>query len=124
MTPETIQVVTAISSLLDKVGTLPIGTVIMAVIVGPYVVNLTLGYRQAQQFKAMKDMYENNVKLVKDYEKMSNEHVETIRLSTGAITELTTFLKTRTPCHQFINTSIAAMRRTENEPAKRTATHE
>lgn len=48
-------------------------------------------------------MYEDNVKLVQAYEIIASEHVDTIRLNVAAVTELTTFLKTKTPCHTLIN---------------------
>lgn len=50
-------------------------------------------------------MYEDNVQLVKAYEIVANEHVDTIRLNVAAITKLTTFLETKTPCHALINRS-------------------
>lgn len=48
-------------------------------------------------------MYEDNVKLVQDYDTIAKEHVDTIRLNVAAITQLTTFLKTKTPCHALMS---------------------
>lgn len=49
-----------------------------------------------------REMYKSNVKLVKDYQTIATEHVDMIRLNVAAITELTTYLKTRTPCHMLM----------------------
>lgn len=50
-----------------------------------------------------REMYKNNVKLVTAYEQIASEHVDMIRLNVAAITELTTFLRTKTPCYQMIH---------------------
>ena len=50
-----------------------------------------------------REMYKNNVKLVSAYETLASEHVDMIRLNVSTITELTTYLKTRTPCHMLIH---------------------
>lgn len=50
-----------------------------------------------------REMYKNNVKLATAYETLAGEHVDMIRLNVSAITELTTYLRTRTPCHMLIH---------------------
>lgn len=52
-----------------------------------------------------REMYKNNVKLATAYETLADEHVDMIRLNVAAITELTTYLKTRTPCHMLMRMS-------------------
>ena len=59
-----------------------------------------------KRHRAVVEMYESNIELVKNYQTMSNEHVDTIRLSTAATTELMTYLKTKAPCHQLINAGV------------------
>lgn len=58
------------------------------------------------EVSAIRRLYETNVDLVKDYEKMSREHVDTIRLNTQAQTMLLDWLKNRTPCHMHLNGKV------------------
>jgi len=64
-------------------------------------------YAILDQYKAdmaeQREMYKNNVKLATAYETLASEHVDMIRLNVSAITELTTYLRTRTPCHMLIH---------------------
>lgn len=98
MSPETIHAINAISSLLDKLGTLPIGTAILAVIVGPWVLSLALGYRQDKQFRDMKAMYESNVRLVEAQIKISDSLLDTVSLNTGKWTEAVEAIRTNQYC--------------------------
>lgn len=109
MTPEQAAAISAISSIIAQVGTWPIGTVIIAVIFGPWVM-MWLSSRgiekkheaASKMFEAAIEMYKNNVTLVKNYERIADEQADTIRLSTAATTELTTWLRTRPTCHQLL----------------------
>ncbi len=51
--------------------------------------------RWEARFQAVKRMYEDNVVLVKGYEKLSNDQQELIIMNTQAITKLTTIIKER-----------------------------
>lgn len=48
-----------------------------------------------ERFIAMKQMYENNVVLVKNYDKISSQQQDLVIMNTQAITELSTILKAR-----------------------------
>lgn len=102
MTPEQISALTAIAAIVSKVGTWPIGSVIFAIVFGPWVGMWIVSRSIERRHQAAVEMYESNVKLVKSYEKMSVEQVDTIRLSVSAITELTSYLKNRVPCFERI----------------------
>ena len=56
-----------------------------------------------EEVSAIRRLYENNADLVRDYEKLSREHVDTIRLNTQAQQQLLDWLKNRTPCHIHMN---------------------
>lgn len=109
MTPEQAALTSAISSIIAQVGTWPIGTVIIAVIFGPWII-MWLSSRSMEKkheaaskmFEAAIEMYKNNVKLVENYERIADEQADTIRLATAATTELTTWLRTRATCHQLL----------------------
>lgn len=65
-------------------------------------INLTLAqYRD--DVSSIRRLYENNADLAKDYEKLSREHVDTIRLNTQSQQALLDWLKNRTPCHLHLN---------------------
>jgi len=124
MSPEQIAALTAIAAIVSKIGTWPIGSILIVWSLAPWIVMIFLHWAQEKRFKAVIRMYESNVKLVVSYEKLANENADTIRLSTAAVVDLTTYLKTRAPCHQFISTNLIAHlaeRRTKDEPAKRNA---
>jgi hypothetical protein len=106
MTPEQIAALPAIASIITQIGTWPIGALIVAVIFGPWIVLIYVIRSVEKRHEAAKKMYESNVKLVVNYEKIADEQVDTIRLSTAATTELTTWLKTRTPCHALLAAQI------------------
>jgi hypothetical protein len=82
MTPE-ISAITAVATILQQVGAWPIGTVVVVVIIAPWIANVWITHSQdkrrerdekrqegireehERQFQAVKLMYENNVDLVK-----------------------------------------------------------
>ena len=102
MTPEQISLLTAFATIITKIGTWPLGTFVEAVFFGPWIIMTFLYRSMEKRHEAVAQMYENNVKLVESYQRISSEQADTIRLSTSAITELTTYLKSRTPCHERI----------------------
>lgn len=102
MTPEQIAAMSAIASIITQIGTWPIGGLIAAIIFGPWIMLIMTSRSMEKRHEAAMEMYKNNVKLVENYEAMSAEQADTIRLSIAATTELTTYLKTRTPCHALM----------------------
>ncbi|MHB8772974.1 MAG: hypothetical protein ACYC7J_18420 [Syntrophales bacterium] len=102
MSPEQISALTAIAAIVSKVGTWPIGSIVFAIVFGPWIVMGILSRGMEKRHEAALKMYESNVSLVKDYQKIAGEHMDTIRLSTSATVELVSWLKNRTPCHQFM----------------------
>jgi hypothetical protein len=102
MSPEQISALTAIAAIVSKVGTWPIGSILVAIVLGPWIVMGLLSRGMEKRHEAALKMYESNVSLVRDYQKIAGEQVDTIRLSTAATVELTSWLKNRTPCHQFM----------------------
>ena len=110
MTPEQIAALSAIASIIGQVGTWPIASLLAVIVLGPWAIMFCLARSNDKRLEAALKMYESNVKLVVNYEKIANEQVDTIRLSTAATMELTTWLKTRTPCHAL----LAARLRSDN----------
>jgi hypothetical protein len=102
MTPEQIAALTAIAAIVAKVGTWEIGSVVFAIVFGPYFIIFFISRSMERRLEAAITMYENSNKLVQKYDKLAGEQVDTIRLSTSATVELTKFLRDRTPCIQFL----------------------
>lgn len=100
MTPDQITALTAVAAIVSKVGTWPIGSIIAAIVGGPWVAMYFISNGQEKRYRMMVKMYEDNVILVKAYETMSKDQSDTIRLATAATTELTAYLKLQVPCHE------------------------
>jgi hypothetical protein len=87
MTPETVSAINAVCSLLERIGTWPIGTVLLVILFGPWVMAFLVSRSQEKRFDAMREMYKNNVKLVEGYERLAKGQQETIMLNTAKFTE-------------------------------------
>ncbi len=83
MAPDALHTLTAICSVLEKVGTWPIGTVLLIVLIGPWVFAMIVSRAEERRVEALKQMYESNVELVKDYHKLAEDLTETVRLNTA-----------------------------------------
>lgn len=101
MTPDQIAALTAVATTISEMGKWPIGSLLVAVVFGPWIIMGFVSWSMSKRHSAAMQMYENNIELVKSYERMASEQADTIRLSTAATTELTTYLRTKTPCHQL-----------------------
>jgi len=102
MSPEQIAALTAIAAIVSKVGTWEIGSIVFAIVFGPWIMMYYVSRSMEKRHNAALAMYENNVKLVQKYDKIAGEQVDTIRLSTSATVELTQYLRGRIPCFQRI----------------------
>ncbi|MCX5828748.1 MAG: hypothetical protein NTV58_12235 [Deltaproteobacteria bacterium] len=102
MTPEQIATLTAIAEIVSKIGTWPIGYIICAVVLGPWIILVLVSRSMEKRHEAAMAMYKSNVKLVESYEIVASEQADTIRLSTAATVELTTYLRNKVPCHERI----------------------
>ena len=100
MTPDQMTALTDIALIVSKIGTWPIGSIILVIIFGPYLIMSVQMRSMEKRFDAVMKMYENNARLVECYEKMAKEQADTIRLATAATVELTTYLKQQVPCYQ------------------------
>lgn len=102
MSPEQISMLTAAAAIIDKIGAWPIGSIVVSIIFGPWIFMLVISRAMEKRHNAALSMYESNVRLVEKYEKVAEEQVDTIRLSTSATVELTTYLRARIPCFERI----------------------
>ncbi len=88
MNPETAQAIGAIATILEKLGALPIGTLLLVVIFGPWIFSFLMNRSQEKRFDAVKVMYEKNVKLVESYENLAKRQDDVVTLNTSKWTEV------------------------------------
>jgi len=110
MTPDQISALTAIAAVISKMGEWPLGSLIAAIVFGPWIIMGFVSWSMSKRHEAAMQMYENNVELVKSYQRIAEEQADTIRLSTSATVELTTYLKSKTPCHHRISDMLGRPR--------------
>lgn len=60
--------IAALTLIIDRVRSWPVALLFFLVIVGPWVLALVLAYLQKKRFEGVVQMYQSNVRLVKDYE--------------------------------------------------------
>lgn len=70
MTPEQIAVIKAMADIVRSLGAMPLSSLILIVVFGPWLVLMFVGWRQEKRFEAVVKMYEDNVQLVKDYQEL------------------------------------------------------
>ena len=98
MSPEQIAILTGVLRLLETMSGWPFGILIFAVVVGPWVLALMLGYSYRKRFDAVVHMYERNVSLVEKYEKIGNDLKDVIILNTQTMEKLVGKIDTNQYC--------------------------
>lgn len=88
MSPDQIAALTAIAAIVSKIGTWPIGSIIAAIVFGPWVIMGFIARSMEKRHAAAIKMYEDNVKLVEAYEKTAEGLQDIIILSTQTMTQV------------------------------------
>jgi hypothetical protein len=88
MTPDQISAISAIAQILEKIGTMPIFSLVTVILIGPWVAMFLLTRGQEKRFDAMKKMYENNVELVKCYEDLAKGMQDLVIYNTQTMTKV------------------------------------
>lgn len=88
MTPQDVAAFTAVAALIKEVGTWPLFSIIALMQIGPWVGMLAITHVQGKRHSAAVQMYENNVLLVKGYEKLASDLTSIIHLNIQAQTRL------------------------------------
>ena len=86
MTPDQIAALTAVSAIIAKIGTWPIGSVIAAIVLGPWAMMGIIARGMEKRHEAALLMYTENVKLVVSFEKLAESLQSIIVLSTQTMT--------------------------------------
>lgn len=88
MSPDQISVVTTLLTLIGKLSGWPFAVLLFIYVIGPWLLAMLLSHFQGKRFESVVRMYENNVKLVEDYEALSKDLKEIIIMNTQAVTKL------------------------------------
>jgi hypothetical protein len=67
VTPDQIAAINAIATIVNAIGTLPLGALAVVVTMAPWGILILISWQQNRRFEAVTEMYENNVQLVSDY---------------------------------------------------------
>ena len=87
MTPETAHTLAAIATIIDKLGALPIGTLLIVIVFGPWIFTFVMERAHEKRITAMEAMYKSNVKLVEAYAKLADGLNDVITLNTAKWSE-------------------------------------
>lgn len=98
MSPAEISLLTTLISLLTKMSGWPFGLMLFIALVGPWVLALLIASMYHRRFERVVKMYENNVVLVENYEKLANELSGVIHLNTQVQTKLVEQIKSNMYC--------------------------
>ncbi len=93
MTPEQISVLTSIVTLVKMLSSWPVIGILLLMIVGPWVMAMFLFSFTSKRFEAVVSMYESNVKLVEQYEKVSKDLKDVVMVNTSTFSKLTEAIK-------------------------------
>lgn len=117
MTPEQLTAIMAVAKILEALGSWPLGAILAAAVGGPWAIMVFVSRSQDKRIEAMKDlfqsagaehsrrfdevvasqekrfaavtrMYENNIELVRGFERMAQEYRETVVLNTATMQEV------------------------------------
>lgn len=98
MSPDQVGVLTAVLTILERLGGMPLYIIIMVVEVGPWFLVFVFVRYLERRFEATRKMYEDNVVLVKNYEKIANGLIDCVTMNTIKWTEVADKIDTNQFC--------------------------
>ncbi|MDA8428174.1 MAG: hypothetical protein M0T70_02860 [Geobacteraceae bacterium] len=88
MTPTDVAALTALVAIIKEIGTWPLITISIFVIAGPWVGMFIITRGQEKRHSEVVNMYEENAKLVKNYETVAKGLQDILVLSTQTMTQV------------------------------------
>ena len=105
MTHQDVAALTALVAVFEKIGTWPLITIMVLIVIGPWIAVFVLNRGQERRHAEVVKMYADNVRLVEDYQQLQSKSerreetlISLLRLNTEAQTSLLTWLQQRTRC--------------------------
>jgi len=85
MTPEQLATMTALAGIIESIGTWPVLSIVVLVVLGPWVVNAYTSYQHQRRFEAVVKMYEDNVILVSTTQELGKGYREQLIYTTQVV---------------------------------------
>jgi hypothetical protein len=98
MTPVNLESISAIVKILGDLAGWPFAMVVFSIIVGPWIAAFILVNIQTRRFESVVTMYQNNVILVENYEKLAKDLHDVVIMNTQIIQRLVDDIKTNQYC--------------------------
>jgi hypothetical protein len=89
MSPEQIAMISSLVALVKMLSAWPVVSIILLMVIGPWVMAMMLFYSTRKRFEAVVDMYESNVRLVEKYEKIATDLNTVVMVNTETFSKLT-----------------------------------
>lgn len=70
MSPDQIAAMKAVADIIGTIGAMPLSTIALLVLFGPWGILMLVSYQQNKRFEAVAKMYEANAQLVTDYQEL------------------------------------------------------
>ncbi|PKN60669.1 MAG: hypothetical protein CVU53_01880 [Deltaproteobacteria bacterium HGW-Deltaproteobacteria-11] len=86
MTPQDVAAITALVAVVREIGTWPLVTIFVLVVVGPWVGMFVTSRAQEKRHADVVAMYQHNVELVKNYEAATHDLKDILVLTTQVMT--------------------------------------
>jgi len=98
MTPQQLAGIAALIRALTSLNSWPFHLIIFSMVVGPWIAAFVLVNIQTRRFEGVVKMYENNVVLVENYEKLAKDLHDVVIMNTQIVQRLADEIKTNQFC--------------------------
>lgn len=98
MTPDQLTTLASIIEIIGSVNSWPFGMILFSIILGPWLAAFGLAFFQSRRFEKVVTMYENNVRLVEDYARLSRDLHDVVIMNTQISTKLVENINTNQYC--------------------------
>lgn len=116
MTPEQIMAMKAAADIIKTLGALPLGTLALLAILGPWAIMFLISWNQNRRFEGVVEMYKSNVELVKDYKDLVDGYKKIVEGQQDLIIHTT---QTLTTIKEIADNNLyCPMVRKETKPTK------
>lgn len=86
MSPDQVTAISTLIGILSKLSSWPLGMLIFAMVVGPWVFALALAQQYRRGLDETRQMYKNNAHLVESYETLAKDLKDVVIMNTQAFT--------------------------------------
>ena len=95
MDPNQIAALTSLMALAKMITSWPVISVLFLMIIGPWILSLSIAEGYRRRFESVVQMYEKNVRLVERYENLAADLKDVVLMNTQAMTHLADIIKAK-----------------------------